>query len=199
MSLFRQLHPSDPLKTLCAGVIAGALAVALGGCGGEQPRSAASAGELEAALKGAPAALGRLYSRPNQVVDGGTAAFRRQLEELRGYPVVVNKWASWCHPCRSEFPFFQRIAAAEGKQVAFLAVDSLDSRDGAQRFLKRYPVPYPSYFDPDGKIARLFRGDRVSPPTAFFDRRGQLVLTKQGQYSSAQALAADVARYALRG
>jgi cytochrome c biogenesis protein CcmG, thiol:disulfide interchange protein DsbE len=176
--------------------LAGVLVVAaLGGCGGDQPRRAAPAGELEAALKGAPPALERLYSRPNQVVDGGTGAFRRQLEELHGYPVVVNKWASWCHPCRSEFPLFQRVAAAEGKQVAFLAVDSLDSKDGARRFLERYPVPYPSYFDPDGKIARLFRGDRVSPTTAFYDRRGQLVLTKQGQYRSARALAADVARY----
>ena len=180
--------------------IAGVLVMsALGGCGGDQPRSAATAGELEAAVKGAPPALERLYSRPNQVVDGGTAAFRRQLEQLHGYPVVVNKWASWCHPCRSEFPLFQRVAAAEGKQVAFLAVDSLDSRGEARRFLERYPVPYPSYFDPDGKIARLFRGDRVSPTTAFYDRRGQLVLTKQGQYRSARALAADVARYARRG
>jgi cytochrome c biogenesis protein CcmG/thiol:disulfide interchange protein DsbE len=210
MCLCCHLHPSDPLKRptkiprqcltrLQISALAAIAVAALGGCGGDQPRSAASAAELEAALKGAPPALERLYSRPGEVVDGGTAAFRRQLEELRGYPVVVNKWASWCHPCRAEFPLFQRVAAANGKQVAFLAVDSLDSKDGARRFLERYPVPYPSYFDPDGKIARLFRGDRVSPTTAFYDRRGDLVLTKQGQYRSARALAADVARYARRG
>lgn len=189
--------PDAPANRRRAIGLACALAVAaLGGCGGDEPRSAVSARELEAALRGAPPALERLYSRPGQVVDGGTGAFRRQLEQLRGYPVVVNKWASWCRPCRSEFPFFQRVAAAKGKQVAFLAVDSLDSKDDARRFLGRYPVPYPSYFDPDGRIARLFRGDRVSPTTAFYDRRGQLVLTKQGQYRSARALAADVARYA---
>ena len=177
--------------------LASVLAVAaLGGCGGEEPRSAVSARELEAALRGAPPALARLYSRPGQVVDGGTDAFRRQLEQLHGYPVVVNKWASWCRPCRAEFPLFQRIAAEKGTRVAFFAVDSLDSKDDARRFLERYPVPYPSYFDPEGRIARLFRGDRVSPTTAFYDRRGRLVLTKQGQYRSARALADDVARYA---
>jgi hypothetical protein len=57
-------------------------------------------------------------------------------------------------------------------------------------------VPYPSYFDPDSKVATVFRGQRVFPTTAFYDHEGELVLTKQGGYSSQAALEQDIARYA---
>ena len=87
----------------------------------------------------------------------------RQLAALRGYPVVVNKWASWCGPCRFEFPFFQRQVTKRGKQVAFLAVNSEDARDPAQKFLEEIPVPYPSFFDPDSDIARLLGRSAPSP------------------------------------
>ena len=174
---------------LAAAIAAGA------GCGGGEPKSAVTAADLQAALRGAPPALADLYSQPSQVVGGGTAAFERRLELLRGHPVVVNRWASWCRPCRVEFPIFQRTVMRFGRRIAFLGVDSLDSKDAARRFLRRYPVPYPSYFDPGGEIARSFRGDRALPATAFYDRHGRLVLTKQGPYSE-RALAADIARFA---
>jgi cytochrome c biogenesis protein CcmG, thiol:disulfide interchange protein DsbE len=178
----------------------GLAVTALPGCGGkDQPRSAATAADFSKALKGAPAPLRSLYSSEGRLLDGGAPAFERQLGRLRGYPVVVNKWAAWCGPCRFEFPFFQRLVQKRGKQVAFLGVDSRDVRDDAERFLRRYPVPYPSFFDADGEVARAFRGDRVSPTTAFYDRSGQLVYTKQGGYDSERALAGDVARYAVGG
>jgi len=166
------------------------------GCGRDEPRSAATAAELAAALEGAPSPLERLYARGGEVVDGGLEGFERQLRSLRGYPVVVNKWASWCGPCRFEFPFFQNQAKRKGKRIAFLAVDSRDNREDARKFLRRYPVPYPSWFDPKGEIARSFRGDRAAPETAFYDRSGELVYTKPGGYSSEAALAEDVRRYA---
>jgi thiol-disulfide isomerase/thioredoxin len=183
----------------CALVLAsllGSVAIALGGgCGGGEPRSAATRAELETAVAKAPAALKTLYSRPGAIVDGGPSAFRDQLRLLRGYPVVVNKWASWCGPCRYEFPFFQRLAKARATKVAFLGVDSLDARDDARKFLAKYPVPYPSFFDPKGDVAKVFRGERVAPTTAFYDRKGELVFTKQGGYSSLAAIAADLDRY----
>jgi cytochrome c biogenesis protein CcmG, thiol:disulfide interchange protein DsbE len=110
--------------------------------------------------------------------------------------VVVNKWASWCGPCRFEFPFFQRLARRHGKRIAFLGVDSRDSRADARRFLREFPVPYPSFFDPKGKVAAHFRGDRVFPTTAFYDSKGRLVFTKQGGYASQAAIAKDIASYA---
>jgi cytochrome c biogenesis protein CcmG/thiol:disulfide interchange protein DsbE len=185
-------------RKLALAVVAAAVAVsaAVAGCGSEEPRSAARSSDFKAALKDAPQALRQLYSRPSEIVSGGVPAFRRQLESIRGYPVVVNKWASWCGPCRFEFPFFQRLARTRGARVAFLAVDSRDNRGDGARFLRRFPVPYPSFFDPDGKVAQAFRGDRVSPTTAFYDRKGELVFTKQGGYASESAIARDVDRYA---
>ena len=174
---------------------AGALA-ALAGCGANQPKSAATAADFERALAGAPPALARLYGTPGRVLDGGSDAYKRQIAALRGHPVVVNKWASWCGPCRFEFPFFQSEVKKRGKRVAFLGVDGEDSKDGAHRFLGEFPVPYPSFFDPHSDIARTFHGDRAFPTTVFYDRKGGVEYVKQGGYASEDALAKDVSRYA---
>jgi thiol-disulfide isomerase/thioredoxin len=173
-----------------------ALALAGTGCGEDAPRSAVERSELDAALKGSPAPLRKLHSRGNAILDGGPPAFRRQIQALEGYPIVVNKWASWCGPCRLEFPFFQRRARKHGKRIAFLGVDSLDSRQDAKKFLEQFPVPYPSFFDPKGKVAAVFRGHRVFPASAFYDSKGELVFTKQGPYDTEAALAKDIRRYA---
>jgi thiol-disulfide isomerase/thioredoxin len=168
---------------------------AFSGCGSDEPPSAARASDFKA-LSHAPGALGRLYGRPGRLLDGGPTAFKRELAELRGHPVVVNKWASWCGPCRFEFPFFQKLALERGLRVAFLAVNGEDAKDSARKFLKKFPVPYPSFFDPHSKIAAVFRGDRVFPTTAYYDSKGKLVYTKQGGYSSEAALEKDVVRWA---
>src|SRR5215213_4973710 len=151
MSLVLRIAAVVSVLTLAAGVTA---------CGKDDPPSVAdSTADFKAALAGAPAPLRReLYSRPSVLVDGGKPQFERTLGALRGYPVVVNKWASWCGPCRFEFPFFQEQAKQRGKQVAFLAVDGEDGRDRAREFLRKYPVPYPSFFDSDGDIAKLLKG-----------------------------------------
>jgi cytochrome c biogenesis protein CcmG/thiol:disulfide interchange protein DsbE len=175
-------------------VAATALA-ALAGCGAQEPKSAARAADFKV-LARTPGQLGRLYGRPGGLLDGGPAAFKRQVADLRGHPVVVNKWASWCGPCRFEFPFFQRQALKRGKRVAFMGVNGEDARGPARRFLEKLPVPYPSFFDPHSKIAAVFRGDRAFPTTAYYDSKGELVYTKQGGYSSEAALEQDVVRYA---
>ena len=110
------------------------------------------------------------------MLDGGVDAFKARLGDQRGHPVVVNQWASWCGPCRFEFPFFARQASKYADRVAFLGVDSQDSRADAKAFLEQRPVPYPQYFDPDGSIARVFRGGRAFPTTAFYDAAGKLPL-----------------------
>src|ERR671936_853689 len=71
------------------------------------------------------------------LLGGGAAAFRARLRGLRGHPVVVNKWASWCGPCRSEFPYFQRLGVELGRRVAFLGVDGNDNDSDSRRFLRR--------------------------------------------------------------
>ena len=147
-------------------------------------------------LAGAPAPL----AAPARAVRA--AARRRpqrpsaaQLAKLKGYPVVVNKWASWCAPCRTEFPIFQSQAVAKGKRVAFLGLNAGDSRDPARRFLRATPLPFPSYVDPKEHIAKSIRAPANYPITVFFDERGKLVYVHQGGYRREADLAADLKRY----
>ena len=150
------------------------------------------------ALAGAPKPLARLHAQANQLLPGGPAAFRARLRELRGYPVVVNKWASWCGPCEAEFPDFQKAALEYGKRVAFIGVDANDNRDDAREFLRDHPVSYPSFEDPSNTIAQEFNAVAAFPSTVFYDRRGKLAYIKQGQYLRGAHLEADIERYALR-
>jgi cytochrome c biogenesis protein CcmG/thiol:disulfide interchange protein DsbE len=150
------------------------------------------------ALAGSPPPLAALHSQANQLLPGGTNAYEKRIASLRGYPVVANVWASWCGPCRFEFPVLQKLAARYGKRVAFLGVDSQDSDDAAKTFLAEAPVPYPSYTDSDQKIADSLGASLGLPDTAFYDRGGKLVYLKQGPYAHDSELEADVRRYALK-
>jgi thiol-disulfide isomerase/thioredoxin len=109
---------------------------------------------------------------------------------------VVNQWASWCGPCRTEFPLFAAAARRLEGQVAFIGVNSQDSADAARRFLKRNPVPFPHYADPDGKVGRVFRGGRAMPTTAFYRADGTLAFTHVGSYADAKTLDDDIRKYA---
>jgi cytochrome c biogenesis protein CcmG, thiol:disulfide interchange protein DsbE len=146
-------------------------------------------------LAGAPAPLARLHDQAGELLDGGVRAFERRLAQLEGHPVVINKWASWCNPCRAEFPIFQQLATERGKQVAFLGLNSGDSTDPARKFLGQYPVPFPSYVDPDEEIARELKAPANYPITLFVDARGKTAFIHQGGYTSKEQLAADVDRY----
>ena len=173
-------------------------AVVLAACGGDDGYGSRPP-DYEQALAGAPRPLARLYDQPNELLPGGVEAFQRQLAALRGYPVVVNVWASWCGPCRAEFPTLQRAAARYGKRIAFLGVDSQDSNDAAAQFLSEFPVPYPSYTDSGQDIANSIGASLGLPDTAFYDRSGELAYLKQGPYLDQGDLLADIRRYALGG
>jgi cytochrome c biogenesis protein CcmG, thiol:disulfide interchange protein DsbE len=189
------------MKRLSLIVVLSALALAPAACGSEEgsgnPESRLTPEQATEPLEGAPAPLAEIRAQANQLLDGGPEAFDQRLQQLRGFPVVVNKWASWCGPCRFEFPFFQRLAEERGGEVAFLGVDSDDSEDAAATFLEELPLPYPSYSDPNKEIAQELGGPvQAFPATAFYDRSGELVYTHPGVYSDEQELIADVERYA---
>jgi cytochrome c biogenesis protein CcmG, thiol:disulfide interchange protein DsbE len=192
----RRLSPLRAAGIACIAILVASAVAALSGCGASDPKSSVTSPAQFKSLRHARGALGRLYARPATLLPGGPSAFKRELTALRGHGVVVNKWASWCGPCRFEFPFFQRQAAKRGARVAFLGVDAEDGWDAGRRFLKKFPVPYPSFFDAHSDIAAVFRGDRVFPTTAYYDSKGALVYTKQGGYASESVLARDIARYA---
>lgn len=187
--------------TLRIALLASVLAALVGsGCGssdsgerdGKHP-------DYATALAGAPAPLAALYSQANRLLLGGADAYEERVAFLQGYPIVANAWASWCGPCRFEFPTLQKLAARYGKRVAFIGIDSEDDADAARTFLAETPVPYPSYSDPDKEIAESLGATRGFPATAFYDRAGKLVYLKQGPYVEDSELEADIRRYALEG
>jgi thiol-disulfide isomerase/thioredoxin len=160
--------------------------------GGNTAKSPAGA---DSAYRDAPRPLRALYDQRNQLLPGGPDAFKARIAALRGYPVVVNKWASWCGPCRAEFPVFQKAAVQAAKTTAFVGVDSTDNAGDATEFLGEFPLAYPSYSDPDLKVARVFKGVGAFPTTAFYDKRGKVAYVHQGPYHSPAELLADVRRY----
>ncbi len=164
----------------------------------DPPAASTKAFDLDAAkqqLAGAPAPLAALHDQSSELLDGGVPAFEKRLAALKGHPVVINKWASWCGPCRAEFPAFQELATKRGKEIAFLGVNAHDSGNKARDFLAEYPVPFPSYVDPDEKIAREIEAPANYPITVFVDAKGKTEFVHQGGYTSAAALAADVEQY----
>ena len=181
-----------------------ALALGVGACGGDDddadgagnPDSALTAAEAAEPLRGAPPALAAIRKQANEILDEGSEGFAARLEQLEGTPVVVNKWASWCGPCREEFPFFQRQAIERGDEVAFLGLLSDDGPETGASFLEELPLPYPSYLDPDKEIADAFQAGREFPSTLFIDASGEVAFTKLGPYTDEEMLAADIDRYA---
>ena len=184
------------LVVLLAVVLVAAVVVA---GGSRSPRSAAvSPSEQAAELAGSPAALASLHAQSNRLLGGGPHALTARLRALRGYPVVINEWASWCGPCQSEFPAYQRASVALGKRVAFVGIDSRDQGAAATSFLKRFPVSYPSYTDPDQAIGQRLQAVEGIPETLYFDRSGHEVYDHAGPYETAAALEQDIRRYVLR-
>jgi cytochrome c biogenesis protein CcmG/thiol:disulfide interchange protein DsbE len=165
--------------------------------GAGNPASEVSVEEATAPLRGAPPELRAIRDEATELLGGGAEAFGERLGALRGTPVVVNKWASWCGPCRFEFPFFQAQAIEGGDEVAFLGVNSNDSEEAAATFLRELPLPYPSYSDPGQEIAKEFMDDaREFPSTAFYNSGGELAYVHLGGYADEEVLAAEIDRYA---
>lgn len=186
-----------------------AIVPALGaGCGGgdadtvdpgsANPGSALSLSEAQAPVSRAPAELVSVREDANEILDEGVDGFDARVAELEaaGIPVVINKWASWCSPCRDEFPDFQAQAIERGHEVAFIGLLSNDGSDTGETFLTEFPTPYPSYLDSDQEIARDRAIDRAFPTTLFIGSDGEVAFTKYGPYESGEDLAADIERYA---
>jgi thiol-disulfide isomerase/thioredoxin len=105
--------------------------------------------------------------------------FRRMIEELRGTPVVVNFWGSWCPPCRVEAPELAEAARRYAGRVQFIGVDILDNRGAARDFILASDWQYPSVFDPEGEI-RDGLGYVGQPITLIYDRDGALAFEWNG-------------------
>lgn len=123
-----------------------------------------------------------------QLVPTTLTEFEGILVGLRGTPVVVNIWASWCAPCRAEMPLLERAATQYGRRVVMLGVDSRDAARPAADFLDDVGVTYPNVFDATGEIRRAL-DLRGFPTTYFFDRDGRIVATVVGGITEARLAA----------
>ena len=177
--------------------LAAVVAIGLSQAGGEPEVDSApfDLADAQRDLRGAPSQLAGLHAEAGELLDGGKPAFERRLRALRGRPVVVNKWASWCAPCRAEFPHFQHVSTRLGKEIGFLGLNSRDKDPAAREFLAELPVPFPSYKDPEEEIARAYDAANFYPMTIFIDERGDVVFVHPGEYKSQADLVADIERY----
>lgn len=178
------------------GGLAATLTVALLRDSGESEPRARTLEQVTPDLTNADPRLKQIVAQANELLPGETKAFDARMKELKGLPVVVNKWAHWCGPCKAEFPILQQGAKELGGEVAFLGVNFYDSKDAASAFLAEFPVPYPSYFDPDMKIAKQLPPTSKAPITNIYDAEGRLVYVEPGPFSSLADLKQKLARYA---
>lgn len=103
-----------------------------------------------------------------------------RFSELRGTPLIVNFWASWCAPCAAEMPLFAQAARELDGQVAFVGVDVQDRPEPALELARRTGVAYPLVEDPRGELYEALRGAGM-PTTLFVDARGTVVYRRTGE------------------
>jgi cytochrome c biogenesis protein CcmG/thiol:disulfide interchange protein DsbE len=151
--------------------------------------------EAKQRLEGAPAPLAALHTQASTLIGGGKSAFEDRLAKLKGHPVVINKWASWCAPCQAEFGVFEKVGTERGKDVAFLGVNGTDTNRRARAFLAKRWLPFPSYTDPDEDIAQAIEAPKNYPITVFVDKDGKTVKIHSGPYKSDDQLNDDIDRY----
>lgn len=196
----RRLRPLVLAQALALGLVLALLGllvwkVAYGGEGGRLV-AAVERGDTPAA----PAfALPVIWNRPQTWparVRPALADGRVALGELRGTPLVLNFWASWCIPCKEEAPSLADSARAHRREVAFLGIDIQDFEKDARRFLEELDVPYPSVRDGTPKTHTAY-GLTGVPETYYVDAEGRIVEHAVGAVSRRE-LEAGIAKL-LRG
>jgi cytochrome c biogenesis protein CcmG/thiol:disulfide interchange protein DsbE len=108
-----------------------------------------------------------------------------RLNDLRGRPVIVNFWASWCGPCVEEFPLLQTAAAQHGVDgLAVVGIVYRDNSEAARAFMARLGASWPAAMDPGEQVAESF-GIYGPPETFFIDSTGVVRGRQIGQLTAA--------------
>jgi cytochrome c biogenesis protein CcmG/thiol:disulfide interchange protein DsbE len=108
-----------------------------------------------------------------------------RLSGYRGRPVIVNFWASWCIPCRDEFPEFVAARAQHAQDgLEILGIVHLDGADAAAGFARERGADWPLLLDPKDEAWKAYQGIGV-PSTYFIDREGVVRATSLGPVSAA--------------
>lgn len=162
------------------------------------PQAPTSAAAVAHDLAGSPPPLAAVHAQAGRLLSSEPALAAR-IRALRGYPIVVNAWGSWCEPCQREFPLFESASALYGRRVAFLGADVNDQAGNARAFLRTHPVSYPSYAMSSSALGSLAPVGNYMPTTIFISPRGKVTYIHTGQYDTAGSLAGDIKTYALGG
>jgi peroxiredoxin len=93
------------------------------------------------------------------------------LSDLRGRPVFLNFWATWCFPCVTEMPAMQRLADRYGEQIVVLGINTGEPADRARAFAANMEIRYPLVLDADTKVTEAY-GVRAMPTSLFIDANG---------------------------
>lgn len=120
----------------------------------------------------------------------GFAGDYRKLSELRGKPLIINVWASWCGPCRAEMGSLERLARRfNGKQFNIIGVSTDDYAAAATAFLRRSGVTFANYHDRDLLLESMLGADTI-PLTVLVDAQGRVLKKIRGskQWDSPAAL-----------
>lgn len=112
------------------------------------------------------------------------------LRELRGVPLALNFYASWCVTCQAEAPTIEQAWRSQARShgVLLLGVDIQDATVDARRYIRRYRIGYPNLRDPAGELAQRYQVTGV-PETFFIDAQGQIVAHIIGAASRPQLTA----------
>jgi cytochrome c biogenesis protein CcmG, thiol:disulfide interchange protein DsbE len=108
-----------------------------------------------------------------------------RLSDLRGRPVIINFWASWCGPCVEEFPLLERaLDEHRSEGLAVVGIVFNDRSEAARAFLQRMGTAWPAAMDPNAEVAGAY-GVSAPPASFFIDRQGRIAGRQIGQLSSA--------------
>ncbi len=167
----RTLFVLVPVAVLIAAVLTVALYFGGGGAG------RAPAGGGPAMLAGAP-----VQSYTIARYGGGSDA----VANYRGRVVLVNLWASWCAPCRSETPALEKLSQSErGRGLVVLGIDQGESAEAIGAFARELHLSYPLLVDADQQYGRAYAS--VGLPTSIFvDRSGHIARGFDGELSLAE-------------
>ena len=116
-----------------------------------------------------------------QTLDGNSI----RLSDLKGMPVLINFWATWCSPCRQEMPAIESRFEANRDHMAMLAVNFDESEEDVQSFTQELNLKFPVLLDPGAKVQDLYRV-RGYPTTFFIDSDGIIQIINVGVMSEKQ-------------
>ena len=114
-----------------------------------------------------------------ELIDGSSIS----LSDLKGKPVIINFWATWCGPCVREMPAFERLKEDFGDEIGIIAVNCGDDADTVKDFVDEYGYTFPVVLDEDYEVTMLYPSNSI-PYTVVLDANGKITHVSTGAYDA---------------